>query len=215
MKNNLLNINVEDYLHAIDQAFAEKSQRDIYMTYIMIVGGIFAFAYSLFWDSSFNNFQKTRASVVEYQQRIESDKNYLAQNPLSKIKQLDQEIEKIYTDMASVKDNNAYIKTQIETIASLVYDERTWGEYLDSISSNAQKNQIKLKTLTNVYADNSHAFGHILDISIRATGKYKNTLKFINSLEQSELVVDIHDINMSASKSLQTDLNISVWGITY
>jgi hypothetical protein len=37
----------------------------------------------------------------------------------------------------------------------------------------------------------------------------------MNSLEQSDLVVDIHSINIQAAKKLQSDLNISVWGIIY
>ena len=117
--------------------------------------------------------------------------------------------------MILLKDNNAYIKSKIETISSLIYDERTWGEYLYSISRNAQKYHVKITTLSNKYSSNGKSFGHILDISIKATGNYKNTLLFINSLEQSELVVDIHDFTIQAQNSLNSDLNISVWGITY
>jgi len=215
MKNTLPKINIEDYLHAIDRAFASKKQKDIYMTYIMIFGVIFVLAYSLFWDSSFDNFEKTRASVIAYQNKIDSDEQFLKYNPTLKITQLDKEIADINTKLIQSKDNNEYIKSKIETIASLVYDERTWGEYLDSISKNAQIYHVKLKKLTNSYAKKGSSFGHILDITISATAKYKNTLKFINSLEQSDLVVDIHDINISAQKTLNSDLNISVWGITY
>ena len=68
---------------------------------------------------------------------------------------------------------------------------------------------------SNKYALNNKSFGHILDINLKTTGNYKNTLNFINSLEQSELVVDIHDLNIVATEKLNSDLNISVWGITY
>jgi hypothetical protein len=37
----------------------------------------------------------------------------------------------------------------------------------------------------------------VLDISVEVSGKYLNTLKFINSLERSDLVVDVHDLNIS------------------
>ncbi len=215
MKTGLPKINIEDYLHAIDQTFADKSQKDIYMTYTMIVAAIFAFAYSLFWDSSFNSFEKTRKEVLNYEQKIRSDKNFLMQNPTVKITQLDQEITNINNDIVLAKDNNSYIKSKIETISSLIYDERSWGDYLDSISKNAQKYNVKIQTITNKYAKNSQSFGHILDISVSSKANYKNTLRFINSLEQSELVVDVHNINITANKSLHTDLNISVWGITY
>jgi len=210
-----MKINIEDYLHRIDVAFKDKSQKDTYMTYIMVVAVIFAFAYLLFWDSSFEKFERTRASVNNLQVKINADKAFLQRNPESKIIQLEREINKINNKVIALKDTNAYIKSKIETISSLIYDERAWGEYLDSITKNAQKYDIKLITLTNKYAQTDSSFGHILDITIKSVANYKNTLKFINSLEQSELVVDIHNFDIKADQVLNTDLNISVWGITY
>ena len=215
MKKNLLKINIEDYLHAIDAAFAGKTQKDIYMTYIMIFAAIFAFAYLFFWDSSVSEFEKTRTNVVRLHNQINADNNFLHKNPELKISQLDKEIKSINDKMIMHKDNNAYIKSKIETISSLIYDERTWGEYLDSISKNAQKYHVKINNFSNKYANHDKHFGHVLDITISSSANYKNTLRFINSLEQSDLVVDIHSLSIKAQKKLNTDLNISVWGITY
>jgi septal ring factor EnvC (AmiA/AmiB activator) len=210
-----MKINIEDYLHRIDAAFKNKSQKDIYMTYVMVVGIIFAIAYLLFWDSSFEKFEQTRASVNNLQMKINADKRFLQQNPESKIVQLERDINQINQKIIVLKDTNAYIKSKIETISSLIYDERAWGEYLDSIATKAQKYDVKLLVLTNKYAKTESSFGHILDITIKSIANYKNTLKFINSLEQSELVVDIHDMDIKADQVLGSDLNISVWGITY
>lgn len=208
-------INIEDYLHRIDSVFKEKTQKDTYMTYAMVVAIVFAFSYLLFWDSSFEDFESTRAKVVILEKDIATDKEYLKQNPESKITSLEREIVNLNKQMLENKDNNAYIKSKIETISSLIYDERAWGEYLHSISKNAQKYGVKILNLTNKYSDNNNSFGHILDISVSSTANYKNTLKFINSLEVSELVVDLHHLDINASNKLSTDLNISVWGITY
>ena len=210
-----MKINIEDYLHKIDSLFKEKTQKDKYMTYGMVVALTFGFSYMLFWDSSFEEFEDTRAKVVTLETKIKDDKIYLQAYPETQITALEQEIVLINKEMLGHKDNNAYIKSKIETIASLIYDERAWGEYLHSISKNAQKYNVKILNLTNRYSDNNNSFGHILDISVKSTSNYKNTLKFINSLEQSELVVDLHHLDINASNKLGTDLNISVWGITY
>jgi len=210
-----MKINIEDYLQRIDAAFKDKSQKDIYMTYIMIFGLIFAFSYLLFWESSQNVFKEKNKQITAINSKINLDKMYLKLNPETKITLLDREIKRFEANLLVHKNNNAYIKSKIETISSLIYDERTWGEYLHSISTNAKKYGIKIIDFTNKYAQNNNSFGHILDITLKTTGKYKNTLRFINSLEQSELVVDIHDLNIRAENTLNTDLNISVWGITY
>lgn len=210
-----MKINIEDYLHKIDALFKEKSKKDTNMTYIMIVSVIFAFSYLLFWDSSYDGFEKTRQNVEALSNKINSDKQYLQANPESIIKDLEAQIVSINNQIIEKRDMNAYIKNKIETISFLIYDERTWGEYLDSISTNAQKYEMKISNFTNRYEANETAFGHVLDITVTSSGSYENTLNFINSLEQSDLVVDIHDLNISADKKLISDLNISVWGITY
>jgi len=210
-----MKINIEDYLHQIDTYFKEKSQKDTYVTYAMVVIVIIAFAYFLFWDSSFNQFQKTRQQVISLNKNIHGYESYLQKNPELKITRLIQEIKKINKQIEKNRETNAYIKTKIETISSLIYDERAWGEYLHSISTNAKKNNIKIIDLTNEYATNKNSFGHILNITVESTGNYKNTLKFINSLEQRDLVVDIHDLSLEANATLSSSLDISVWGITY
>jgi len=210
-----MKINIEDYLHAIDAFFKGKEQKEIYMTYVMVVAGIFAFAYFLFWDSSFENFERTKTNVQKLSNKIASDKRYLKRNPKTKIAQLNKEIEKINSEMLLVRKNNAYIKHKIESISFLIYDERAWGEYLDSITTNSQKYNLKIDKLTNSFAKVGSSFGHILDITVVSEGKFKNTLKFINALEQNDLVVDIHDFNMTAKESLNAEFKISVWGIKY
>jgi len=210
-----MKINIEDYLHQIDSYFKEKSQKDTYVTYAMVVTLIIAFAYFLFWDSSFDEFQKTRQQVISLNRNINKYESYIQKNPKIKITQLVQEIKNINKQIEQKKATNAYIKTKIETISSLIYDERAWGEYLHSISIDAKKNNIKIIDLTNKYATNKTSFGHILNIKLKSTGNYKNTLKFINSLEQSDLVVDIHDLTLEANATLTSSLDISVWGITY
>jgi len=209
------NIKIEDYLHNIDLAFKDKSKKDIYMTYMMVFGIIFAFSYLLFWDTSEGSFVKKGAQISSLSTKIDMDKIYLQQNPQTKVTLLDTEIDTAKQKLILNKDNNDYIKSKIETISSLIYDERTWGEYLHSISVKAQKNRIKILNFTSKNSSSNSSFGHMLDISIQSTGKFTNTLLFINALEQSDLVVDIHNLKMTTDKILVTDLNLSVWGITY
>ena len=210
-----MKIDIESYLKQIDNAFNEKTKKDIYMIYIMIFGAIFAFSYLLYWESSELSFNQMKDRITKINQKINQDNSYLKNNPEAKIARLDADIKLAKIQLIEYKDNNSFIRAKIEAISSLIYDEPTWGEYLHSISKNAKKNNIKLITFTNKFIQNKKSFGHVLDISIKTTGKYINTLNFINSLEQSPLVVDIHSLSIKAEDSLNTDLNISVWGITY
>ncbi|DAB30174.1 MAG TPA: hypothetical protein CFH84_05565 [Sulfurimonas sp. UBA12504] len=207
--------NIEDFLHQIDHNFKEKNQKDIYMTYIMIFTAIFAVSYLFFWESSFENFETKNHEIINVETNIKNDNLYLKNNTEAKVAQLEAETVQASNEMLMHKDNNAYIKNKIEAIAFLIYDERAWGEYLHSISTNAKKYDVKILNFTNKLAQMNTSFGHVLDITVSSVAGYKNTVNFINSLEQSDLVVDIHDMNITAANGLHSDLNISVWGIIY
>ncbi|MDB2562172.1 hypothetical protein N9X61_01060 [Sulfurimonas sp.] len=122
-----MKINIEDFLQNIDNYFKEKSQKDVYMTYIMIFAIIFAFSYLLFWDTSEADFQNKRKQVVNLESKIKMDNLYLQQNPASKITKIDNEIKNTQVQIVQYTKNNQYIKNKIEEISSLIYDEQTWG----------------------------------------------------------------------------------------
>ncbi len=206
---------IENYLYAIDNAFAKKDEKEILMTYVMIFGGLFALSYLLFWDASEKSFNTAHAKVIKMQKNIATDKNYLTINPESKIASIEAETNNVKSQFSQVQENNEYIKFSIEKISELYYDEESWGQYINSISRHAKAENIKLLELSNSFTDEKEAFGHVLDIIIKANGNYRNMLKFVNKLEQSFLVVDLHDFSLTTNEKLNMDLNISVWGITY
>ena len=210
-----MKFNIEDKLYEIDQAFATKTQKEILMTYAMIVGGIGFFCYWFLWESSEASYQLAKKQSAKIEKKINADQSYLNLHPESEISQIDAQIKTAETNYMAVKKDNSYIKYQIEQISSLYYDEQTWGEYLDDISANAKKYGVKIDSFTNEFAKDKEAFGHVLDIEISAHGNFSNTVKFINALEQSFLVVDVHNMEMVAESNVKTDLKISVWGITY
>ena len=208
-------ISLEKFLQKIDVSLMQKSKKDIAMIYIMIFATPFTISYLFFWDTSLHEFEKKNGQITTVNNKINQDNLYLQYNPPSKLIKLDQDIQNANSMIITTKDQNEYIKHKIETIVELVYDERAWGEYLHSISTNAAKHHIVLNDFTNKLVDKKKSFGHILNVNIDANGNYIDALKFINSLETSNLVVDLHDINIIAKENLNFDLNLSVWGITY
>jgi len=214
MKINIKS-NIEIYLHKIDASFKGKTQKDIYMTFIMVFSSIFAFSYLLYWDVAEKEYLQKTAQVEEVLSKIQADNLFLQYNPESKVVRLDKNIRDANSALIRNKENNKYIKGKLKTISALIYNEKAWGEYIHSISTNAKKYNIKIIDFTNQNVKNNQSFGHMLDINIKSIGNFKNTLLFINSLEQSELVVDIHEMNIKTEDVLVSDLNLSVWGILF
>lgn len=208
-----MKLQIEDYLYSLDQSLSQKSERDKMMLYVMIFASLFAFSYLLFWESSEASFKVSHEKALKVETSLNQDKEYLSANPPERITQLEQETVALEQQHAQYIQYNTYIKEQLEQISSLYYDDKVWGAYLDSISRYAREYKVKLAKFGNTLQTDNSSFGHVLDITITSEAPYKNTLKFINALEQSQLVVDLHDFNLSANEKLKGDLNISVWGI--
>ncbi|HIC42718.1 MAG TPA: hypothetical protein EYO73_00005 [Sulfurimonas sp.] len=208
-------MNIEDFLGDLDKSFADKKQQEVYAIYLMVAAVLVAISYLLLWDPAEQGYKKTLAQTQAVQRKITSDANFMRYNPKNKIFKLKAQTIQYKKDFITVKDQAEYIKYKIEQISSLYYDEQAWGEFIDSISENSKKYGLQLKYLSNEFSHDKSTFGHVLDIEVKIHGSFHKTMKFINALEQSFLVVDIHDLDLSASKKVDSDLKISVWGITY
>ena len=210
-----MKVQIEDYLQNIDLALKDKPQKEKYMIYILIFSVLFAISYLFFWDPSLQSFEQKLSQTKKVESAIAKDKAFLNTKPELQISNIEKQIKDIQLQLTKYKDYNNYIKSKIEEISFLLYDERVWGEYLNSISKKAKRFNIKVRHLSNKYNLASQDFGHVLDIDLIVSGNYKNMLKFINSLEESELVVNIHSLDIKAKDYLEANLKISIWGIIY
>ncbi len=206
---------LEKYLYDIDQSFAQKSEKDVKLIYAMVFIVLVMFSYLVFWESSEKGYNDIKAASLKVQDKIAKDKQYLLVNPQSKIVRLDQQINDLNKKLIILKSENVYIKAEIEKIPELFYDQETWGAFIDSIAESARKNKVKLNFFANRLASDKTKFGHVLNLEIKAEAPYKNMVRFINEIEKSKLVVDLHDLELTATTKLDLDLKLSVWGITY
>jgi Tfp pilus assembly protein PilO len=210
-----MKFNIEQYLYPIDQSFASKKQSEVMIIYGLIAVVLIAFSYLLFWDSAEQDYKKTKAARIAVEKKLRVDEQYLAMHPESEIKQIEGQIETIKMETLAVKEKNEYINYKISQISELFYNEKAWGAYIDSIAENAKKYQVKIALFTNKKALDKEKFGHVLDINVQGSGQYNQMIKFINAMEQSNLVIDLHGLNLKAEEKLEIDVNSSVWGINY
>ncbi|UFS63198.1 hypothetical protein LOH54_03500 [Sulfurimonas sp. HSL-3221] len=210
-----MKFNLEQYLYPIDQSFASKKQGEVYMIYGLIAVALVAFSYLLFWESAEREYLQVKKERIAVEQKLRADEQYLAMHPESEIKQIEAQIEAIKMETVATQEKNEYINFKISQISELFYNEEAWGKYIDSIAENAKKYNIKLALLSNKRAIEKEKFGHVLDIKVFASGQFDNMLKFVNAMEQSDLVIDLHGLDLRAKEKLELDVNSSVWGITY
>ncbi|SFV67514.1 hypothetical protein MNB_SV-12-554 [hydrothermal vent metagenome] len=210
-------------LHSLDQAFKDKSENEKWMMILMIVAVIGYASYSLFLPYAEEKLKKSEKEKKVLQKKIIENKQYIASitvggNRDFYIKKYDKEILNLEKNIIKSNEDINFISAKLEELSPLLFNKESWSIFLNSITAQAMKQEVKIEYIDNHYIDSKGSFGHILEISVGCEGEYKNIAKFINQLEKNVLVTDIYSSDIYLDNNSSTtlaDIKISVWGINH
>ena len=147
----------------------------------------------------------------------EADRYLLANNESTVMKsqnELNQKIARL--DMLNYQ--NKYIDQKLVELSQISYNEQNWAKFLDSLTKSAKENDIKVFSISSkVLSDNLAGVRPMLNVNINVEGGFHSVLKYINDIEESEMVVDVNglDINKTSENLIGGDIKVSVWGIKH
>ncbi|WP_187648451.1 type 4a pilus biogenesis protein PilO [Nitrosophilus labii] len=209
-------------LDKIDDFLLSKKPSEQKIIYFSIFLIFFVISYQYLFPYTEKIVQKSKNQKIEIETKVNEDKNYIASITIDGdkeflIKKLKNEIKNLKENFINLKHKNEYLDYQIHTISTLLYNEKKWARFLDSIAEKAKNNSVDINFISNEFINinNSDNFGHVLEIEIGCEGGFQNIVGFINSIEQSELVVDIYGMDLKSDAEIETKLKVSVWGINY
>ncbi|ASM35164.1 Pilus assembly protein, PilO [Campylobacter sputorum subsp. bubulus] len=215
-------MNKISYIDKIDDYFSLKTKNEtslIFMGVFLIVAFIF---YILLFDSSIyeiedaqKNYNATYKNLTNTNQYLKSvsqnnDDNFLVNQKISALNNSKQNLQ-------SIKDANKYFDDKLTKLSYLLFNEQNWTIFLNTITNLANENSIKIQKIKNEFKMlTPQKIEQALNISIDLEGKFDNILEFINSIEESKLIVDIHKMDIVATQNnLSGKIDISVWGVKY
>ena len=212
---------LEDKLEELDVYFAPKKENEKWLMILGVAGiiGYLAFAYLLpYTEDLYNKSERSKKSI---QKSIVDNNTYLNSITVGGdreyyIKKFDNDISTKKTNIINLKDKIKFINTNLEKLSDMLFNEKSWSKFLNSITDRAEIHNIDIEYITNNYADNNGSFGHVLEIAVGCKGGYKNIVKFMNELEQNVLVTDIYKTKLTVDNNtsdINADIYISVWGI--
>jgi len=211
---------LEDLLEKLDNYFEERKESEFYLMILAVVAVFGLISYSYLIPITEKQLKKDLKQQRDLKEKISADKSYLAMVTINgdqryQIKKFQKEIAELKTRYGDLKKINEYSDYQIQTLSDLLFNEKTWAKFLDSIALKARKNNINISLISNKFVDNKESFGHVLEIGVDCEGNYKNMIRFMNEIEESELVVDIYNIQLESDKNIKANFKVSVWGINY
>ncbi len=132
------------------------------------------------------------------------------------IKKVKQDIETSKLLLEKTTFTNAYVDNKLKELSYLLFNDENWAKFLNSITRLAQEYNIDIKLIENKINEPSiQKIEQILNLKVDFNGHFTNSVKFINALEESELVVDVYELTCLGQKNIECQVNIAVWGMKY
>ena len=203
----------------IDNFFSQRKQSEKILIYTSIFILVLAIAYQYLMPLSEKFLKKERMHKEQIESKLNIDLAYLNAMKVNGdqeyyIKFYTNEIKKQKEIFKKVSQKKDYLDYKIKELSYLLYNKKKWADFLNSITHKAAKNGVDIDYIANNFLDITKNFGHVLEIEVGCNGKFQNLVGFINDIEQSDLVVDIYELEMAGANPTQLQFKVSVWGIS-
>ncbi len=215
MKNN------DNIFEKIDNYFDGKKSSEIALVFFLAFAFIAFLSYSYILPITEQKLKYTKRNLKSINKKVQGEKNYLRSvtrrgDERFYIKRSKKELENLKIVLEKTTYTNSYVDNKLKDLSYLLFNNQNWAKFLDSITLLAQKNHVKIKIIENkINKPNLQKIEQILNLKVKFNGNFKNVMKYINSIEESKLVVDIYEMNLKGATGIDGYINIAVWGMKY
>jgi len=214
---------LEDRLEALDIYFAPKKESEKWLLIFGVAGVIAYLGYAFLLPYTEDLYKQSERDKKRIENKIAENHTYLASITVSGdrdhyVKQYDKDIASKKHKIINIKDKIKFIDANLEKLSDMLFNQKSWSIFLNSITVKAAVHNVDLEYIVNKYTDSNGSFGHVLEIALGAKGNFKNIVTFMNELEQNTLVTDIFESKFlldANSSDILADIKISVWGINH
>jgi len=205
---------------SIDNFFQQRKPSEKRLIYLTIIFGSLALSYQYLFPYSEKFLKQAKREKERIEEKINIDKSYIRSMTVNGdqffyIKQYNRQLNELKKNFIAINDKKEYLDQKIKELSYLLYNKKRWAQFLNSLTQKAEKNGIEIDYIINNFMDVPKSFGHVLEVEIGCKGDFKNLIGYLNSIEQSDLVVDIYQMKMLGSDPIETTIKVSVWGLNY
>ncbi|MDR2635605.1 MAG: hypothetical protein LBC08_02115 [Campylobacteraceae bacterium] len=213
-------MNNDTLLDKLDKYLSAKKVSEVYLIYLVAAGLIVFLVYYLVFPEaeSFYNQQKAKLSDITNKLIIEERDINTGRPEIIRLKGV------IENDKALLQETqyvNGYVDEKLKELSYLLFNDKSWASFMDRITALAKDYKINILKIENDFKDNKDLqngkIEQVLNINIDSRGNFHNVIKFINALEESQLVVDVYESQISSNTTsvLDSNIKLAVWGMLY
>ncbi len=201
----------------IDDFFNSKKPSEASMFLGVIGLGIAYGVYQFIFLETDKNLQKTQSQIVSIKQKINTERNYLNTHSLASLGKLKSDLKQKKIAFDDTIYKMSYVDNTLTELSYLLFDDHAWANFVDNISYLAKKYHVNIEEIGNkFYTPTFQKITHVVEVDVKSNAKLKNMVKFLNAIEESQLVVDINSIEIEKPKeNVESTFKIAVWGMKY
>lgn len=212
---------IDSLLDKIDLFFKDKKNNEIYLIFAMVFAVIGFIFYSYLYPVTEQILNQSMKNAKEVEKKLHDEQAYLVSvsrdgDATFLIKKVKSDIENSKLLLEKTIYMNDYVDNKLKNLSYLLFNDENWAKFLNTISQLAQKYSVRIKVIENKINEPSiQKIEQILTLKVTFNGSFANTMKYMNAIEESELVVDIYELNCTGQKDIEGQFNIAVWGMKY
>lgn len=205
----------------IDNYLKDKKSSETSILFFLLFIIVAFLSYSYIYPITDAKLKQTSRLAKDMDKKLLDETSYI--RSISKdideafvIKKVKQDIETSKLLLEKTTFTNAYVDNKLKELSYLLFNDENWAKFLNSITRLAQEYNIDIKLIENKINEPSiQKIEQILNLKVDFNGHFTNSVKFINALEESELVVDVYELTCLGQKNIECQVNIAVWGMKY
>ena len=201
----------------IDNFFNQKKPNEQKILYLLI-GAVVAYLVYQFVYMRVDMLRKDAYSkVLNMRTEVNTKQTYLSTNTNANLVRLRKNVKNLEKEYDNSLYKISYVDNTLSELSYLLFNDENWAKFVDNISFLAKKYHLNITKISNkFYQPSFQKVSQVVTIEVDAKSSYKNMMKFLNKIEESKLVVDVSDLNISQpSDELDGHFKISVWGMKY
>lgn len=211
-------------LDQLDQWFASKgnSANNYFYIALLFVGVVAYFILSGYADPYLEESETNLSTATTKLEGAQREYNeFFGGDPKAFVDNKRNILNGAKTNLNNIIEERGYLDGKLKEISKLTYNEKNWAKFMDSLSTIAENNNIKIYAIHSDRREPSikQIFQPeaLLDIDVKFEGAFSNVLRYINLIEQSEMIVDVNKMDINATKNgkIGGSIGISIWGVNY
>ena len=205
----------------VDNYLKEKKSSELSLVFMMAFSVIALLIYLSFYDSTERMLMVAKNSHRDIKGKLRSELSYLSSIQMNGdknylIKKISRDIEIKKHKLDETKYANTYVDNKLKELSYLLFNEMKWAKFMDSIAFSGKKYDVDISLISNDFFEPTlQKIRQVLTIKVDFSGEFKSILKFVNELEESDLVVDIDNLIIESNETIIGTLDISIWGMKY